>query len=100
MGKEFKEMLESYGITSVQEKELYHYFDEARTDIKKGKTITSMSFEQAFYEITDVKHGDFHAAEQFLFECAKEKRYDDLYVHFYKGMAKHDERIREHGFEA
>lgn len=36
--------------------------------------------------------------EYFLFECAKERRYEDLYVHFYKGMAKHNQRIEQYGF--
>lgn len=99
MGEEFKVVLEDYGITETQLNLLFDCFDKFRGKLREGETVTSGSYEQKFYQITDVQRGDYHAAERFLFECAKGGQYEDLYVRFYKGMAKHDARIEQYGFQ-
>lgn len=98
MSEEFKETLKKYGITEDQLNLLFDCFDEFRKKLKEGQIVTSGSYEQKFYEITDVQKGDYHAAENFLLECAKTGRYDDLFVRFYSGMAKHKQYIEEFGF--
>lgn len=98
MSEEFKETLIDYGITDVRLNLLFDYFDGFRKKIKEGQIVTSGSYEQKFYEIAEVQHGDYHAAENFLLECAKTGRYQDLFVRFYSGMAKHKKYIEEFGF--
>ncbi|EPH60008.1 hypothetical protein D932_03449 [Enterococcus casseliflavus 14-MB-W-14] len=98
MTEEFKEMKKQLGISSAQEKRLYNFFEETRATIASGGRVAAIAYEQKFYDIMNSVSKHHSEPEYFLFECAKERRYEDLYVHFYKGMAKHNQRIEQYGF--
>lgn len=98
MSEDFKEMKKQLNLSSTQIRNLYDFLDQTRTTVEGGNRVAAIVYEQKFYEITNSESRHYSEPEYFLFECAKDRRYEDLYVHFYKGMAKHDERIARYGF--
>ncbi|EGP5667549.1 MULTISPECIES: hypothetical protein [Enterococcus] len=99
MTPEYKEMIKELEITENQEKKLFDFLDDSREKVASGNRVAAITYEQNFYLITNDVDRHHHAPEYFLFECAKEGRYSDLYIHFYEGIAKHDQRIKQYGFQ-
>ena len=99
METDFEKMVKSFKLSPEKVSEIYDFLDASRKKVDSHERVSSMEYENKFYEITNSEERNHYEPEEFLFECAKEDRYRELYVHFYRGMAKHDVRIKRHNLD-